>query len=116
MARAYSLDLRERVVKAVDNGMSVEEAVELFEVSKSFIYDMHKRQRDNKPLEPKIKRPGRPAKFAEHKEHLKRLVKEHPDATLEELREKLPFPVSIGALWNALRREGIVLKKSYLRA
>ncbi len=44
-------------------------------------------------------------------------VKEKPDSTLEELqrrcREELHIRISIGALWNTLRRMKLSLKKSH---
>lgn len=47
---------------------------------------------------------------------LGRWVEEQPDATLEELRGRclaeLEIRISIGALWNTLRRMKLTLKKS----
>lgn len=46
---------------------------------------------------------------------LHRFVAEKPDATLEELRQRLltraGVSISVGALWNTLRREKLTLKK-----
>lgn len=36
---AFSIDLRERVIRAVDNGMRVDEAKEVFKVSRRVIYE-----------------------------------------------------------------------------
>jgi len=38
MGEAYSEDLRQRILKAVDKGLAVRQVAGLFEVSTSFIY------------------------------------------------------------------------------
>jgi len=38
MGEAYSEDLRQRILKAVDKGLAVRQVARLFEVSTSFIY------------------------------------------------------------------------------
>jgi transposase len=46
---------------------------------------------------------------------LARWIKEQPDATLAELQQRclrhMQIPISIGALWNTLRRMKLSLKK-----
>jgi putative transposase len=115
MPKEYSVDLRKRIVKAVDEGCSVDEAAEMFDVSRRSVYAFLKRRRETGNLEPDLAgRTGRPVILAEHMELLRALTEKHPDATLEELRQKLPVQVSVSTVHNALRREKITLKKNRL--
>jgi transposase len=85
--QAYSEDLRERVLAAVDRGGRVYEIAPLFGVSVSYIYKaLARRQRDGIATAlPRTGRPGR--KLDGHLEALAAHVAEHPDATLVELVE-----------------------------
>ena len=49
-------------------------------------------------------------------ERLRQLVRDQPDATLEELRQRLGIDCSLMAIWRALRRLKITLKKKGLHA
>jgi transposase len=44
------------------------------------------------------------------------LVRQSPDATLSELRQKLGLEVSLVTLWRLLKKLGLVLKKSSARS
>jgi transposase len=83
--QAYSEDLRERVLAAVDRGGRVYEIAPLFGVSVSYIYKARaRRNRDGIATAlPRTGRPGR--KLDGHLEALAAHVSEHPDATLAEL-------------------------------
>jgi transposase len=50
--------------------------------------------------------------LGEHAERIAELVRESPDATLSELRQKLGLEVSLVTLWRVLKKLGLVLKKS----
>jgi transposase len=83
--QAYSQDLRERVLAAVDRGGRVYEIAPLFGVSVSYVYKaLERRRRDGIATAlPRVGRPGR--KLDGHLEALATHVREHPDATLAEL-------------------------------
>jgi transposase len=83
--QAYSEDLRERVLAAVDRGGRVYEIAPLFGVSVSYVYKaLERRRRDGIATAlPRAGRPGR--KLDGHLEALAAHVAEHPDATLAEL-------------------------------
>ena len=115
MGRAYSMDLRERVLAAHDKGMKAGEVTQRYEVSESWLYKILKRRRETGSIEPLKGKPGPEPKLAEHSKRLLKLVQEQPDATLEELREKLGVPVCLTTVWNALRAMGLTLKKSHPR-
>ena len=83
--QAYSEDLRERVLAAVDRGGRVYEIAPLFGVSVSYIYKaLGRRRRDGIATTlPRLGRPGR--KLDGHLEALAAHVAAHPDAALVEL-------------------------------
>lgn len=115
--QAYSQDLRDRVLAAVDNGMRVREAAPLFRVSISYIYKALERRTATGETKPSL-RGGRqrPPVLSGHEAALLAHLRMHSDATLAELRrwlfETRGVSISVGALWNGLDRLGWTLKKS----
>ena len=87
----YSLDLRQKVFDAYQAGdISQRQLAGNFGVSLSFVQDLLKQYRDRRSLAPKIRTQQTPTKLnAEQLEVLRLLVEEQPDATLEELRDRL---------------------------
>jgi transposase len=112
--KTYSLDLRERVVWAVELGEAVrEEIAEEFGVSTSWIKKLIRQQRDTGSIAPLPHGGGRhPAYEGRKLERLKQALADHPDATLEELRDQTNKSASIMAVHRALRRLGARRKKS----
>jgi len=54
MAKAYSIDLRERVVATYENERkSIREVAKLFKVSKNFVFNLLKRVRETGHVAPK---------------------------------------------------------------
>jgi transposase len=109
--RPYSLDLRERVLEDCDGGMLVIDVAKKYRVSTAWIRRLRQRRRQNGNIAPKARGPNRQTKLAPHRDELARLVQETPDATLEELRSKLPVRVSIGTLWHFLDQMKLRFKK-----
>jgi len=114
---AYSQDLRERVLAAVNAGRPARDVAALFRVSVSYIYKALGRRRATGLVTPQRGGGSRPAKLAGHEAALLAHLRSKPDATLAELRtwlfETRGVSVSNGALWNALERLGWTLKKSH---
>ena len=113
MGEAYSEDLRQRILRAVDKGLPVRQVAGLFEVSTSFIYKALIRRRTTGETGA---RGGRVAKKrVNHHEALLERVRLDPDITLSELQEWLfkTFGVSssLGGLWNTLNKLGLSFKK-----
>jgi transposase len=88
---AYSLDLRRRVVQAYDERLETRpEIAERFEVSLSFITKLLRRRRETGSVAARRHTGGRPGLLdGQELEKLRILVRQQPDATLEELRERL---------------------------
>lgn len=109
----YSKDLRERVVAAVDHHEgSQREVARRFRVDLSFVVRLLQRRRDAGTLAPKPHGGGPPRSLAPDDERrLAELIREQPDATLEQLRERGGFGCSLTTVWRALRRLGLTRKK-----
>lgn len=115
MTRAYSTDLRVRVLASHDEGKRPVDLVRDYRVSRRWVYKMLEQRRETGSLEPLYGKPGPKLTLGNHLDRLRRLVDEKPDATLQELRESLGIQVGISTLWRALRDLGLTLKKSHLR-
>jgi transposase len=116
--KPYSMDLRQRVAAAVDQQEgTLGQIARRFYVSVSFVLRLLRHRRQTGSLQPKPHGGGHPpALDAAALQRLRRLVEEQPDATLEELRQRLGVPCSLMALWRALRKLGITRKKKVFRA
>jgi transposase len=115
MAKAYSMDLRNRVIAACDAGEMTEKVALRFGVSARAIYKWFRLRKETGSLTPRHSRPGRKPALAKHANRLRELVAKHPDDTLQELVTKLPVKVSTSTLWETLHRLGISFKKSHPR-
>jgi transposase len=113
-----STDLRKRVVAAryVD-GQSMGQIAERFKMPKGTVQNIIEHYRDSGTVEPKPQNPGRKSSFcAKDLGLLEQDVQKHPDATLEELRERSCVKVSIVSFHNALKKLGYTRKKNrYVR-
>ena len=115
MARTLSVDLRERVVAAVDGGLSRRKAAERFGVSISSAIRWTSLRRRTGDVRPK--RQGgdkRSARIEAHAPLILDLVEAEGDITLAELRTRLAVqgvPVAVSTLWRFFRRHRITLKK-----
>jgi transposase len=105
--QAYSLDLRQRVVSAYENGVeTILEVAERFEVSDSFINKLLRRKRTTGEIAPIGHRGGQPKRLSEkHQKWLLKTVLAEPDITLGELRERLSSEQNISASVSTLSRE-----------
>jgi transposase len=87
--RAYSEDLRKKIIAALERGMSKAEAARLFDVSLSSVKRYARSARRGDPLTPK-KSPGRPRKADEKaRVLLEKDVEERPSATIGQRRRFL---------------------------
>jgi transposase len=109
--RAYSQDLRERVLSDCDAGMLTIDVATKYRVSQSWVRRLKQRRRVTGSILPKKQRYGQLPKWTEHAEKLAKLVRDTPDITLEELRAKLPIDLSVATVWRALKALGLSLKK-----
>ena len=119
---AYSLDLRQRIVDAVERGIGTKRAIAgLFGVHESFIYKLLRQQRERGDLAPLPHGGGASAKLTESDlPILYDLVAETPDATLAELgkpmKQRAGIEVSQSTLCRALQTLELTLKKDQTRS
>src|SRR5256714_10541210 len=89
--RAYSLDLRQKVVAAVERGDStIEEVAASFGVGQTFVKKMLRQHRETGDLRPRPHGGGHvPRLSAKHIKSLRSEVARHPDKTVGALRDHL---------------------------
>jgi transposase len=116
--RPYSTDLRERVAAAVDHHEgSMRQIARRFRVSLSFVVRLLQRRRDADTLEPKPHGGGpTPVLGPDDRQRLAELIRDQPDATLEQLKRRGGFTCSLKTPWLALRQQDLTFKKKSLHA
>ena len=118
MPRPYSVDLRERVLKDCDHGMSSEDAARKYSVSISWVYSLRKQRRETGNIAPRKRQQGVNLKLSPYEAEVRQLVADHPDATLVELHSMLSNKdnVTVVTLHNFLHHLKITWKKKTLVA
>ncbi|HMB06822.1 MAG TPA: IS630 family transposase [Isosphaeraceae bacterium] len=88
-----------------------------FRVSLSFVVRLLQRRRDADPLEPKPHGGGPPPVLGpDDQQRRAELIREQPDATVEQLKQRGSFPCTLKTLWLALRQRGLTFKEKSLHA
>ena len=115
--RAYSNDLRERTLRALQAGESVESVAKRFEVGVCWVYKILRRYRQTGSYSALPYNNGAPRKLLEKDlQLLRKLVLENPDASLQELKEKGNFTVHLSTIHRALHNQlGFTYKKTASR-
>lgn len=115
--KAYSLDLRERVIAAAESGEFTRQKVaEVFSVSLTWVKRLVRRKRELGHVEPLPHGGGqKPLLDDARLERLRREVVRHTDVTLEELCERVRGvkgnPVSVPTMSRTLAKLGFTRKK-----
>ena len=117
--KAYSLDLRQKVLAAALRGdRTIREVAELFGVGTSFVNKLLDLHRTGQVLAPRPHGGGYPARLLpRHEKLLRWRVRQQHDATLEEMRddleEQMELSVSVSTVSRALIRLGLGRKKKH---
>ncbi|NIJ43560.1 transposase [Parvibaculum indicum] len=115
MARAYGMDLRRRVVDAIEAGLSARMAADRFSVAPSTAINWHRHWRETGSLDPG--RQGKPSgsKLDEHEAFILGLVEDNKDIALHEIAAKLAAERGVrtcaATLWYFFSRRGLTHKK-----
>jgi transposase len=118
MARPYTRDLRERVVRAVDGGLSRRKAAAIFDVGIATVIEWIKIWREDGRVEAKPMGGDRNSRLKEERTWLLERITEAPDLTLEEIRAELAARgkhVGYGTVWRFFAAEDISFKKNRAR-
>lgn len=112
--RAYSIDLRKRIVKAIEEGESQKAVAERYQVCRWTVNKFVRLYKEGN-LEPK-KHPGQPAWLSkEDSKKLKKQVEKYPDLTLDEhsdlLYEKTGLKLARSTMHKYLDKMNLSLKK-----
>lgn len=115
MPAPLSMDLRCRIVRAVEGGSSMREAARRFEVSASAAIKLMQRVRETGSAAPAQIGGHRPAALVGHEDALVRIIEATPDITLAELQAELqrrlgPSP-ALSTLHRTLHSLGLRHKK-----
>lgn len=114
---AYSLDLRERICAACDEGAETrQEVADRFDVGRWFVHKLLRQRRREGSLAPKSRGRGpAPRIDATDRRRLRKLVAADPDATLAELcralHESGGAQASVATMCRALKALRLPLKK-----
>lgn len=117
MPRAYSADMRARVIARVEGGASRREAAEHYDVSASTAVIWVKCFQETGRCAAKP-RGGSSSPLEEHADFLLALIEEQPDLTLDEAiraMRKHKIPGSRTAVWRFFQRHKITFKKKPAR-
>lgn len=115
MARAYSTDLRVRVIAAIDGGLSTRQAAAHFSIGIATAgtwYRSWRERGETKPL-----RQGNPGglKLDAYADFILGLIAAQKDITLQEIQERLltehGVTVQQSTIWYFLDRRGMTFKK-----
>ena len=117
MPKPYSIDLRERVIDAVERGASRREAADMFDLGVSSVIRWHQCWSSTGSVEP-MQYGGSTSPLEEHSDWLLALIVERPDITLKEAlvaMAKQRIAGSRSALQRFFERHNVSFKKKPTR-
>ena len=94
-----------------DAGLEVRQVAVKYRVSESWIRRLRQRRRGSGEVAPRRSGHAAEPKWLAHRERLEELVREQPDVTLPELRERQGIDISVQTLSRALRALRLTFKK-----
>jgi transposase len=118
MARPYTRDLRERVVRAVEGGLSRRKAAAIFDVGIATVIEWIKVWQESGRVEAKPMGGDRNSRLKDERAWLLERIAEAPDLTLEEIRAELAARgkhVGYGTVWRFFAAEDVSFKKNRAR-
>ena len=116
--QAYSQDLRERVLRAIDRGDCPTAIAARFEVSRVWVYQVKNRFK-KEGLRHSFQIGGhRKSCLVPMEDQIRTWIKEEPDITLSELCDRISkegIDIKVPALWHQLDKWGLSFKKNSTR-
>ena len=114
--RAYSLNLRERIIAAHLEGISIRKIAKQYKVNKGTVSNLIKLRRETGQIKPKPVRGGKQSQLAANQKELAEMVEKYSDYTLEEYceywDEKTGVRVSTRNMCRQLKKLKLTIKKN----
>lgn len=115
--KAYSIDLRQRAVNRVENGeCNIPAAARQYEVSESSLERWLAQYRATQSCAPRPHAGGTPRALAPAEAEIRAAVKECPDATLQELCDRIAKKCKIKSNPSMMCRELVLLKLTFKKS
>jgi transposase len=115
MARAFSMDLRRRVVAAIDGGLSTRAAARRFSIGVATAGAWHRLWRRTGDVRPGRQGQPKRSKLDPHEAYILSLIEAARDIALAEIAERLAETRGVSAcpatIWYFLDKRGITYKK-----
>src|ERR1700754_222010 len=115
MAKAYSKDLRERALRAIDRGEKPGTIAKKLEVSRQWVNRLKKRSEETGERGSLPMGGHRKSRIGHLEAEIGSWIEEQPGITLREMSEKLEkehaILIDIHSLWHRLKKWGITYKK-----
>lgn len=112
MARAYSMDLRSRVLDDAAAGVPSKDLAAHYHVSLAWVNALKQRQRETGDPSPRKQTRWRTPLLHGQTGQLQALIDEQPDRTLAELKALLATEASVPTICRAVRKLGYRIKKT----
>jgi transposase len=112
--RAYSMDLRQRVLADCDAGMGTAAVARKYSVCPAFVRRLKQRRRETGEVAPRQPAAGPKPGLAEGTpggDRLAALAAAEPDLSAGEYRDRLGLGCHPTTVWRVLRRLGLTFKK-----
>ena len=93
--KAYSMDLRLRVLQDCGAGMKTLAVAKKYRVSTAWVRRLKQRRRETGQIAPRPQRYGPRPGWKTYGEQLRQALEQNPEATLAELKEQLQLGVSL---------------------
>jgi transposase len=117
--RAYSQDIRRRIIRARERGDSAQEISKRFEIHKRTVERYWRRYRQSGQISAQRMGGYRRSRLEKHDLVLRRWITEQSDLTLiqiqERCRKRLGVSIGINALWHRIDHLGLSYKKNASR-
>jgi transposase len=115
MGKPYSLDLRERVVAALEAGLSTDQAATRFSIGKATAGAWGRLKRSQGDVQPAKQGKPKGSVLDAHADFILGALRDKPDLTLDEMVERLAAERDVKvvrtAVWKFLDRHGQTHKK-----
>lgn len=112
MALAYSLDLRKKIIEKIDNGMSITEASQIFDLGRNTIHRWINQRNLQGTLAPKTNWQKGHGHKIKDLDYFKKFAEENKDLTAKDMAKKWNN-ISAKTIRKWLRRIGYTKKKDF---